>query len=44
MGLFYPKNQDLSLIGYVDAGYLNNLYNGKSQADFVFFPEGTAIS
>jgi hypothetical protein len=44
MGFFYPKNQDLSLIGYADAGYLNNLHNGKSQTDFVFFPEGTDIS
>jgi hypothetical protein len=30
LGLFYPKNQDLSLIGYTDAGYLSDPHNGKS--------------
>jgi hypothetical protein len=30
MRLFYLKNQDLSLIGYVDAGYLSDPHNGKS--------------
>jgi hypothetical protein len=30
LGLFYMKNQDLSLIGYVNAGYLIDPHNGKS--------------
>jgi hypothetical protein len=44
LGLFYPKNQDLSLIGYADAGYLSDLHNGKSQTGFMFLHEGTIIS
>jgi hypothetical protein len=42
--LFYLKNQDLSLIGYVDAGYLSDPYNSKSQTGFVFLHGGTNIS
>jgi hypothetical protein len=30
LGLFYPKTQYLSLIGYVDVGYLSDPHNGKS--------------
>jgi hypothetical protein len=30
LGLFYPKNQDLSLICYTDAGYLSDPHNDKS--------------
>jgi hypothetical protein len=44
LDLFYPKNQDLSLIGYADDGYLSDPHNGKSQTGFVFLYEGTAIS
>jgi hypothetical protein len=44
LSLFYPRNQDLSLIGYVDAGYLSDPHNGKSQIGFVFLHEGTTIS
>jgi hypothetical protein len=44
LGLFYPKNQDLSLIGYADAGYLSDLHNDKSQTGFMFLHEGTIIS
>jgi hypothetical protein len=36
MSLFYPKNQDMSLIGYANAGYLSDPHNGKSQTGFVF--------
>jgi hypothetical protein len=36
LGLFYKKNQDLSLISYADAGYLSDSHNGKSQAGFIF--------
>jgi hypothetical protein len=44
MGLFYKENQDLSLIGYVDAGYLSDPHNGKSQTGFIFLYGGTPIS
>jgi hypothetical protein len=44
VGLFYPRNQDLSLIGYVDARYLSDPHNGKSQTGFVFLHGGTTIS
>jgi hypothetical protein len=44
LGLFYLKNQDLSLIGYVDAGYLSDPHNSKSQTDFIFLHGGTTIS
>jgi hypothetical protein len=43
LGLFYLKNQNLSLIGYVDAGYLNDPHNGKSQTSFIFLHEWTTI-
>jgi hypothetical protein len=42
--LFYLKNQDLSLIGYADAGYLCDPHNGKSLTGFVFLHGGTTIS
>jgi hypothetical protein len=29
LGVFYPKNQDLSLTGYADAGYLSDPHNSK---------------
>jgi hypothetical protein len=44
LSLFYPKNQDLSLIGYTDARYLNDPHNVKSQTGFVFLHGGTTIS
>jgi hypothetical protein len=43
-GYFYLKNQDMSLIGYADAGYLNDPHNGKSQTGFVFLHGWTTIS
>jgi hypothetical protein len=43
MSLFFLKNQDLSLIGYVDTRYLSVLHNGKSQTGFVFLHGGTTI-
>jgi hypothetical protein len=43
-GSFLFENKDLSLIGYVDAGYLNDPHNGKSQIGFVFLHGGTTIS
>ena len=44
LGLFYNKNQDPSLLGYTDAGYLSDPHNGRSQTAFVFLQAGTAIS
>jgi hypothetical protein len=43
LGLFYLKNQDLSFIGYVDAGYLSDPHNGKFQTGFMFLHGGTTI-
>jgi len=42
--LFYNRNQDPSLLGYTDAGYLSDPHNGKSQTGFVFLQGGTTIS
>jgi hypothetical protein len=44
LGLFYKKNQDMSLTGYVDARYLSDPHNGKPQTCFVFLHGGTTIS
>ena len=44
LGLFFKKNQDQSLIGYADAGYLSDPHNARSQTGFVFLHGGTAIS
>ena len=46
LGLFFQfqKNQDSDMIGYVDAGYLSDPHNARSQTGFVFLHGGTAIS
>jgi hypothetical protein len=44
LDLFYKKNQDLSLVGYADVGYLSDPHNGKFQTGFMFLHEGIAIS
>jgi hypothetical protein len=44
LGLFYGTNQDPTLIGYTDAGYLSDPHNVRSQTGFVFLQGGTAIS
>ncbi len=44
LGLFFKKNQDLTLIGYTDHGYLSDPHNARSQTGFVFLQGGTAIS
>jgi hypothetical protein len=41
---FFQKNQDLSLVGYADAGYLSDPHNAISQTGYVFLCGGTAIS
>jgi len=42
--LFYKHNQDKTIIGYTDAGYLSDPHNARSQTGFVFLHSGTAIS
>jgi hypothetical protein len=44
LGLFFQRNQEFDLIGYVDAGYLCDPQNGISQTGFMFLHDGTAIS
>jgi hypothetical protein len=44
MSLFYLKNQNLSIIGYVNIEYLSDLHNDKSQTTFIFLHGGTTIS
>ena len=44
LGLFFQRNQDPTIIGYTDAGYLSDPYNGLSQIGFVFLYGGIAIS
>jgi hypothetical protein len=44
LGLFYQKKQEMTLIGYTDAGYLSDPHNARSQTGFVFLYGGTAIS
>nr|AAK91878.1 Putative copia-type pol polyprotein [Oryza sativa]AAP52115.1 retrotransposon protein, putative, Ty1-copia subclass [Oryza sativa Japonica Group] len=44
LGLWFPKNQDPSMVGYVDAGYMSNPRNARSQTRFVFLCGNTAIS
>jgi hypothetical protein len=44
LGLFYERNQDPSLVGYTDAGYLSDPHNARSQTGYVFLHGGTAMS
>jgi virulence-associated protein VapD len=44
LGLFFRKNQDHSLIRYVDAGYLSDPQNARSQTWYVFLHGEIAIS
>ena len=44
MSLFYPNDSKLDLIGYVDAGYLSDPHNGRSQTRYLFTCGGRAIS
>jgi hypothetical protein len=44
LGLFYLKNQNLSLNSYADAGYLSDPHNDKSQTRFIFLHGRTPIS
>ena len=44
LGFLYRHNQDKTIIGYTDAGYLSDPHDAKSQTGFVFLHSGTAIS
>jgi hypothetical protein len=44
LGLFYCRNQDPTLLGYTDAGYLSGPHNDRLQIGFVFLQGGTSIS
>jgi hypothetical protein len=44
LGLYFQKKQDLSIIGYTDAGYLSYPRNGLSHTKYVFLSGGTTIS
>jgi hypothetical protein len=41
---WFPKRGGLTMVGYVDAGYMSDPYNARSQTGFVFLYGGVAIS
>ena len=42
IGLFYQKNQDMTMIGYTDASYMSDPHNARSQTRFVFLYGGVS--
>ena len=44
LGLLYTRNQDMTLVGYSDAGYMFEPHNARSQTSYVFLCGGTVIS
>ena len=44
MSLFYWRELKQQLLAYADAGYLSDVYKGRSQTGYVFNCNGTAIS
>ncbi|KAL6346241.1 hypothetical protein AAG906_033037 [Vitis piasezkii] len=44
MGLFYSRESKQQLLGYADTGYLSDPHKGRSQTEYVFNYNGTAIS
>ena len=44
LDLWFLKNQALTMVGYVDAGYMFDPHNARSQTGFVFLCGGAAIS
>jgi len=44
MGLFYPNDSKLDLMGYAYVGYLSDPHNGRSQIGYLFTCGGTTIS
>jgi hypothetical protein len=44
LGLSLPKRGDLTMVGYVDAGYMSDPHNARSQTGFVFLCGSVVIS
>ena len=44
MGLYYSNVSKHELVGYVDAGFLSDPHNGKSQTSYLFTCGGVTIS
>ena len=44
MGLFYSRESNIPLLGYVDAEYLSDAHKVRSQIRYVFNCNGTTIS
>ena len=44
LGLWFLKNQAPTMVGYVDAGYMSDPHNARSQTGFVFLYGSAAIS
>ena len=44
MSLFFPNIHKSNLIGYVEAGYLSDPYDGRSQTSSLFTCGATGIS
>ena len=44
LGLLYTRNQDMTLVGYSDVGYMSDPHIARSQTSYVFLYSGTAIS
>ena len=42
--LYFPYNSEKTLVGYLDASYLSDPHNARSQTSYVFLYGGTAIS
>jgi hypothetical protein len=43
LGLFYKRNQELTMVGYADVGYMSDPHNARSQTGFIFLYGGTTI-
>ena len=44
LSLLYTRNQDMTLMGYLDVSYMFDPHNARSQIDYVFLYGGIAIS
>ena len=44
LGLLYIRNQDMTLVGYSDVGYMSDPHNARSQTGYVFLCGCTTIS
>ena len=44
LGLLYIRNQDMTLLGYSDVGYMSDPHNARSHTSYVFLHGGIVIS